>query len=102
MLAGAVIYQVPISMIFLSKYTARKINRWMNVGAAALSAATILGAGSLEPHYLFAATVEILTLSYITWTALTWPESAPVTESAHGFGVHLGRGVQSVSYSYRF
>ena len=38
MLAGAVIYEIPIGMIFLSRYLSYDANRWTNIGAAALTA----------------------------------------------------------------
>jgi hypothetical protein len=105
MLGGAVIYQIPISMIFLSRYLPRHVNRWVNVAASVLSAAAIVGAGSSEPHYIFAATAEILTLSYITWTSLRWPDDRPTraaTRTRHRLAWHLNRERGSLSYSFRF
>jgi hypothetical protein len=105
MLAGAAIYQIPISMIFLSRYLPRPVNRWTNVAAAALAALAIVGGGSLEPHYIFVASAEILTLSYITWTALRWPDDRAglaAGRSRHGFAWNPNRNQRSLSYSFRF
>jgi hypothetical protein len=105
MLAGAVFYEIPISMIFLSRYLPRNVNRWTNVAAAVLSAVFIVGGGSTEPHYVFAASAEILTLSYITWTSLRWPDdrAAPVAStSRQGLSCHLDREGASLSYALRF
>lgn len=101
MLAGAIIYEIPIGMIFASRYMPRRISRWVNVGAAALSATAIVGGGSLEPHYLFAATAEMAGLAYITWTALTWREGSDGDQRHSVSGFVSPRGGQ-LGYVYRF
>ncbi|MEO7955472.1 MAG: DUF6326 family protein [Fibrobacteria bacterium] len=102
MLAGMIIYEIPISMIFLSRYMPRNTSRWVNVTAAALSAISIVGAGGLEPHYLFAATAEILTLSYITWVALKWPVPERIGQSPHSLDLTLNAGGSGLRYAYKF
>jgi hypothetical protein len=84
MLAGMVIYAVPFSMLLLSRLLRRGVSRWLNVGAAVLSAVTIVGGGSSEPHYVLGAALELLALSYIAWLALTWPKPATDPPSVHG------------------
>jgi hypothetical protein len=78
MLAGTLIYEIPISMIFFSRYLDRDANRWANVGAAGVTAALLVGGGNGEPHYYVMATIEVITLAYIAWTALQWE---PPTDS---------------------
>jgi hypothetical protein len=105
MLAGAVIYQIPISMVFLSRHLPRQVNRWANVAASILAAIAIVGGGSSEPHYIFAASAEILTLSYITWTALRWPGAGvdPAASAGRRLAWHpVPGGGGSLSYSFRF
>ena len=109
MLAGAVIYEIPISMIFLSRYLPYQVNRWTNVGAAALTALTVLGAGSHQPHYYFMAAAQTLTLSWITWTAIKWPDANAAAgkagnEKKHDLGMNLDapKGLYGLRYSYRF
>ncbi len=102
MLGGIIVYEIPISMIFLSRYMDRGAGRWVNVGAAALSAATIIGAGDDEPHYLFGATVEILALSYIAWTACKWPDPEAIAQSRHRVGVSVDSRGTGLTYSYAF
>jgi len=99
MLGGAVLYSIPISMTFLSRYLPRDINRWTNVGAAAVTATGIVVGRSNEPHYIFLASVQLLTLSYVTWTALRWPDSSA---KRHDIGFHLGPDESRLFYTYRF
>ncbi|MBL4872756.1 MAG: hypothetical protein JKY41_05020 [Rhodobacteraceae bacterium] len=75
MLVGAIIIQVPVGMIFLSRYLDYKANRRANIAAGAFVILFIVGGGSLLPHYLFIATIEVLCVLLIMWTAWKWPES---------------------------
>lgn len=102
MLAGAIIYEIPIGMILASRYMPRRASRWVNVGAAVLTATTIVGGGSLEPHYVFAATVEVVSLSYIVWKALTWREASDGSESRHSLSGFASPHGGQVGYVYRF
>ena len=102
MLSGAIIYEVPISMIFLSRYLPYKVNRWTNVAAAALTALTVIGGGSTEPHYIFMATAETLTLSYIVWTALKWPDPEITKKHDIGLNINSQKNIYGLNYSYTF
>jgi hypothetical protein len=110
MLGGAVIYEIPISMIFLSKYLPYTANRWANVAAATLATATVWGGGSTHPHYLFAAGAETLAMSYIVWTALKWPDPEAEKRAQFGPGKKHDVGLDvdprtesyGLKYSYRF
>jgi hypothetical protein len=73
MLIGAVIHQIPIFMIFLSRVLGWKANRRANIGAGIITIVYVVGGGSLLPHYLFIATVEVLTMLYIIRIAWQWP-----------------------------
>ena len=75
MLIGAVIIQIPVGMIFLSRILAYKINRWANITAGAFVIIFVVGGGSLIPHYIFLATVEVLCLLLVIWTAWNWSDS---------------------------
>jgi hypothetical protein len=70
-LAGAaVMVDIPILMVWLSRILKPTVNRWANFVAIALTAAFIIGGGSTRPHYLFLAAVELVYLALIlrhTW-----------------------------------
>lgn len=75
MLFGAVMGTVGIAMIFLSRYLNRNANRWVNLIVSPLYILYIVGGGTLYPHYIFLATVEVICLVFIFWNALKWRES---------------------------
>lgn len=75
MLFGAVMGTVGIAMIFLSRYLNRNANRWVNLIVSPLYILYIVGGGTLYPHYIFLATVEVICLLFIFWNALKWRES---------------------------
>jgi hypothetical protein len=107
LLGGAVIYEVPFSMILLSRYLPYGANRWVNVGAAAFSTLVIIGGGSFHPHYLLMASVETLTLSWIAYTALKLPDPHAGNaglDRKHdiGFKLDAQRDLYGMNYSYRF
>lgn len=51
------------------------ITRWLNIIAPIIVAAFIIGGGSLAPHYIFFATIEVITLLIIMRLAIQWKES---------------------------
>ena len=74
MLAGAIMVEIPIIMIILSRVLKYRVNRWANIIAGALTILFIIGGGSTHPHYIFFATIEVALLSLIIWYAWTWPK----------------------------
>ncbi len=65
----AVLIEVPIAMIFLSRILKGGANRWANTVAAVITAAYVLFGGSLYlPHYVFFVTVEIACMAAIVWS----------------------------------
>lgn len=107
LLGGAVIYEVPFSMILLSRYLPYNANRWVNVGAAAFSNLVIIGGGSLHPHYILMASVETLTLSWIAYTALKLPDphagnAGSVRKHDIGLNMDAHRELYGLNYSFRF
>lgn len=106
MTGAAVMYQIPISMVILSKMLPYKANRKANMIAAGLMTAAVVGGGSTDPHYLIIGGVEVLTMSYIFWKAMKWQDSdaAPTSMSKHDLGMNLNLNQQSygLKYTYKF
>lgn len=75
MLLFAIILQIPILMIFLSRKLKRNANRWANTVAAVLTTAFVVLGGSANIVYVFFAGMEILFMALIVYSAWTWPKS---------------------------
>lgn len=72
MLVGAVMGQIGIAMIILSRVLKYGINRWANTVASLVTIAYIWGGAASYPHYIFIASVETLCLLLIIGFAWTW------------------------------
>jgi len=76
LLVAAIFIEVAVVMIYLSRTLERQANRIANFIAAAITAVFVLGGGSLQPHYIFFASIEILCLGFIVLLAAKWPETS--------------------------
>lgn len=65
MLVMAIIIEIPIIMILLSQILKPKTNYWTNIIASIITIIFVVGGGSLIPHYIFFATVEVICLAMI-------------------------------------
>lgn len=75
LLAFAVIMEIPMIMIVLSRILRHKINRILNIifGIFLLAIqAWSLTTGEVSLHYIFFSIVEILTCTLIVWKAWNW------------------------------
>ena len=72
MLGGAVMMEISILMILLSRVLKYTVNRWANIIVSLITIAFIVGGGVSYPHYLFIAAVEIVCLLLIVWFAWKW------------------------------
>jgi hypothetical protein len=72
MLGGAVMMEISIAMIFLSRVLRYRVNRWANLVTSIISIVFVVGGGSTYPHYIFIATIEVLCLLLIIWNAWKW------------------------------
>jgi len=74
MLGMAVIIEIPIAMIFLSRILKYRANRWVNIIAGVITILFVVVGGSLILHYIFFAAIEVVCLSLIIWYAWKWPK----------------------------
>jgi len=72
MLVGAIMGQLAIAMIVLSRVLKYGINRWVNIVIGIVTIAYIWGGAASSPHYIFIATVETICLLLIIWFAWKW------------------------------
>ena len=72
MLIGAIMEQLGIAMIILSRVLKDGIHRWVNIVVGIVTIAYIWGGAASYPHYIFIAAVETLCLLLIVWFAWTW------------------------------
>jgi Sec-independent protein secretion pathway component TatC len=73
LLLFAVLIEIPIAMIFLSRVLKFKANRLANIIAAVITILFVVGGGSADLHYLFFATVEVVCMLLIIRYAWQWP-----------------------------
>ncbi len=75
-LVVAVLMEIPIAMILLSRILAYGPNRWANVLAGAESTVWVgltLTGGTMPAFYVFLATIEMACTLFIAWYAWRWP-----------------------------
>ena len=77
LLAAAILLEIPMVMIVLSRLLPRRWARICNLIAVGVTAVFVIGGGSTWPHYLFFVTVELAAMLYIAALAYTWPTPAP-------------------------
>jgi hypothetical protein len=72
LLLFAVLLEIPIAMIFLSRVLKHKVNRLVNIVAGIITILFVVGGGSLYPYYVFFASIEITCMLFIIWITLKW------------------------------
>lgn len=72
MLGGAIMMEISIVMIVLSRVLKYGVNRWINIIVSIITIVYVVGGGAAYPHYLFIATVEVICLLLIIGFAWTW------------------------------
>ena len=74
MLGGAIMMEISIAMIILSRVLKYGLNRWLNIITAIITIIFVVGPGASYPHYIFIAAVEVLCLALIIGNAWKWTE----------------------------
>jgi len=72
MLGGAIMMEIPVAMIILSRVLKYGVNRWVNIIVGIFTIAYIWGGAASYPHYIFIAMVETFCLLLIIWNAWKW------------------------------
>ena len=73
MLGGAIMLEIPIAMILLSRVLKYKVNRWVNIIASVITIAVCCRWWDhTSPHYIFIATIEVVCMLLIVWFAWKW------------------------------
>lgn len=72
MLGGAIVMELAIAMIILSRVLKHGVNRWLNIIVAVITIAFVVVGGAPYPHYIFIAAVEVICLALIIWKAWKW------------------------------
>jgi Sec-independent protein secretion pathway component TatC len=75
LLAFAILLEIPIAMIFVSRILKPRASVWANGAAALITTVFVVGGGSLDLHYVFFATVEVACMALIVWSAWAWRRS---------------------------
>ena len=74
LLLGAIVLEIPIAMLLLSRVLKYRANRWANIIAGAIFIAAVMGNVSTDLDNRFFATMLVVTLSLIVWYAWKWPK----------------------------
>lgn len=72
MAIAALVTNIPIFMIYLSRVLPYKWNRLSNLVAGVLTIVYIVGGGSSTPHYIIVVTIEIILLLIIIVNSCKW------------------------------
>ncbi len=72
MLGGAIMMEISITMIVLSRVLKHGVNRWVNIIVSLITIAFVVGGGTSYPHYIFIAAVEVICLLLVIWLAWNW------------------------------
>jgi len=75
LLIYAILLEIPIIMVILSRVLKRGVNRWANIVASVITIAFVIGLGSNYLHYIFFATIEVVLMILIIGIAWKWEDN---------------------------
>ena len=75
MLLAAVMTEISMVMVIASRLLPYRLNRWANVLGGVFTIVYVVGLGSLTPHYIFIASIEVICSAWIVWLAWQWRET---------------------------
>jgi hypothetical protein len=83
LLGAAILIEIPISMVLLSRMLNYTANRWTNIAAGTVMTAVqtlTLFVGRPAPYYLFLSILEIAATALIVWYGWKWRKPAPAVQ----------------------
>lgn len=92
MAIAAIVTNIPILMVYLSRALPFKINRISNILAAFITIFYVIGGGSLTPHYVIIASIEVSLLLIIVWNAWKWNNQIIVRKKLKRSNMSLAKG----------
>jgi uncharacterized membrane protein YeiH len=75
MLIFAIVLEIPIAMIFLSRVLKDRANRWANIIASVITIVFVIGGGSAYLHYYFFGAIEVAAMLLIIRYTWKWTDS---------------------------
>ncbi len=82
LLAAAVLTEIPIAMIVLSRILEQRANRWANIVASVVTIVYVAGGSSTYPHGIFFSGLEIACGLLIIGYAWRWCEPGAIVGAA--------------------
>ena len=73
LLVFAILLEIPIAMIVLSRILKYRANRWANIIASVITIVFVIAGGSTYLSYIFFATMEVACMLLIIWYTWKWP-----------------------------
>ena len=74
LLLGAIMMEIPIAMVLLSRILKYRVNRWANIITGAITIVIFIGNVSTAPDNIFVGTIVVVSLLLIIWYAWKWPK----------------------------
>jgi hypothetical protein len=73
LLIAAVVTEISIAMVFLSRLLTHRVNRWANIIGGVITILWVIGGGSNNMlHAIFFTSVEVVCSLVIIWLAWKW------------------------------
>lgn len=72
LLIAAMVTEISIAMVFLSRLLKYKANRPVNIIGGIVTILWVVGGGSATLHYIFFASVEVITSLAVIWLVWNW------------------------------
>jgi len=70
----AILLEIPIAMIFLSRVLKKALNRILNIAASIITIVFVIAGGSTTLHYIFFASIETVCMLAIIVMCIKWKE----------------------------